>query len=112
LSPAAAWETDLQELLFALFQYFISPVLGLLQIVILVYVVLGLLIATGVVSQYNPTTRQIMLFCGSIVEPLARPIRRILPRFGMIDLSLFVVMLIIIFLQGYAIPRLISLVPV
>jgi YggT family protein len=80
--------------------------------VILVYVVLGLLIAMGVVSQYNPTSRQIIQFCGSIVEPLARPIRRILPRFGMIDLSLYVVMLIIIFLQNYAIPRLISLVPV
>ena len=79
---------------------------------ILVYVVLGLLIAMGVVSQYNPTSRQIIQFCGSIVEPLARPIRRILPRFGMIDLSLYVVMLIIIFLQNYAIPRLISLVPV
>ena len=102
----------MQELLWALFQYFISPVLWLLQIVVIVYVVLGLLIATGVVSQYNPTTRQIMLFCGSIIEPLVRPIRRVLPRLGMIDLSLFALMLIIGFLQGYAIPRLISLVPV
>ncbi len=102
----------MQELLWALFQYFISPVLWLLQIVVIVYVVLGLLIATGVVSQYNPTTRQIMLFCQSIVEPLVRPIRRVLPRIGMLDLSLFALMLIIGFLQGYAIPRLISLVPV
>ena len=72
----------MQELLWALFQYFISPVLWLLQIVAIVYVVLGLLIGTGVVSQYNPTTRQIMMFCGSIIEPLCRPIRRDLAASG------------------------------
>lgn len=102
----------MQELLWALFQYFISPVLSLLLIVIIVYVVLSWLIVGGVVSQYNPTTRQILQFCGSIVDPLARPLRRMLPRLGMFDLSVFALILIIGFLQGYAIPRLISLVPV
>jgi len=100
-----------RELLGALFVYFISPVLWLLQIVIIVYVVMGWLIIGGVVQQYNPTTRQIMQFCGSIVDPLCRPLRRILPRLGALDLSLFALILIIGFLQGYAIPRLISLVP-
>ena len=69
------------------------------------------LIIGGVVQQYNPTTRQIMQFCGSIVDPLCRPLRRILPRIGALDLSLFALILIIGFLQGYALPRLISLVP-
>lgn len=104
-------ETDVRELLGALFVYFISPVLWLLQIVIIVYVVLSWLIVGGVVQRYNPTTRQIMQFCGAIIEPLARPLRRILPTFGNLDLSLFALMLIIGFLQGYAIPRLIMLVP-
>lgn len=101
----------MRELLGALFVYFISPVLWLLQIVIIVYVVMGWLIIGGVVQQYNPTTRQIMQFCGSIVDPLCRPLRRFLPRLGALDLSLFALILIIGFLQGYAIPRLISLVP-
>ncbi len=102
----------MQELLWALFQYFISPVLWLIQIVVIIYVVLSWLIVGGVVSQHNPTTRQLLQFCGSIVEPMARPLRRILPRLGMFDLSVLALMLIIGFLQGYAIPRLISLVPV
>jgi uncharacterized protein YggT (Ycf19 family) len=38
-------------------------------------------------------------------------LRRILPRIGALDLSLFALILIIGFLQGYALPRLISLVP-
>jgi len=102
----------LQELLWALFQYFVSPILWLIQIVIIIYIVLSWLIYGGVVSQYNPTTRQLMQFCGSIVEPMARPLRRVLPRLGMFDLSILVLVLILGFLQGYAIPRLISLVPV
>jgi YggT family protein len=102
----------LQELLFALFRYFISPVLWLLLIIILVYVVMSWLIVGGVVSQYNPTTRQILRFIESILNPLLRPIRMIVPRIGQLDLSVFVLALIISFLDGYAIPRLISLVPV
>jgi len=101
----------LRELLGALFVYFISPVLWLLQILIIVYVVLSWLIVGGVVSHYNPTTRQIMGFCESILNPMLRPIRRIVPRIGQLDLSLFVLILIVAFLQGYALPRLISLVP-
>lgn len=101
----------MRELLGALFVYFISPVLWLLQIVIIVYIVLSWLLAFGVVPRYNPTTRSIMNFCQAIIDPLVRPIRRIIPPIGMMDFSLFILILIVGFLQGYAIPRLISLVP-
>jgi YggT family protein len=101
----------LQGLLWAIFQYFISPILWLLNIVIIVYIVLSWLFVLGVVQQYNPTARGIMRFCQSIIDPLARPIRKIVPRLGMLDLSLFILVLIIAFLQGYLIPTLISLVP-
>jgi len=101
----------LRELLGALFIYFISPILWLLQLVIIVYVVLSWLLVFGVVPRYNPTTRGIMNFCESIINPLVRPIRMIIPRIGMLDFSLYILILIIAFLQGYAIPRLISLVP-
>jgi YggT family protein len=102
----------MQELLFALFRYFISPVLWLLLIVIIVYVVMSWLIVGGVVSPYNTTTRQILRFLESILNPLLRPIRRIIPPIGQLDLSVFVLALIISFLEGYAIPRLIHLVPI
>lgn len=101
----------MQELLYAIFAYFISPVLWLLQIIIIVYVVLSWLVAAGVTPRYNPTTQGLMRFCSSIVEPLARPLRRIIPAFGGIDWSVFVLILIIGFLQNYAIAKLISLVP-
>jgi YggT family protein len=101
----------LRELLTALFIYFISPVLWLLLIVIIVYVVMSWLIVGGVVSPYNPTSRQILRLLESILNPLLKPIRKIIPPIGMLDLSVFVLALIISFLDRYAIPRLISLVP-
>jgi len=101
----------LRELLGALFVYFIGPVLTLLLVVLLVYVILGWLIIFGVVSRYNPTSQGIMRFLDSVLSPLLRPIRKVLPRMGQVDFSVFILGLIIIFLRDYAIPRLISLVP-
>ncbi|MEZ5938490.1 MAG: YggT family protein [Hyphomonadaceae bacterium] len=101
----------MQELLWAIYQYFVSPVLWLLQMVVIVYVVMSWLIAFGVVSAYNPTTRQIVRFLESVLGPILRPIRRIIPPIGGLDLSVFVLILLIGFLQGYGLPKLISLVP-
>jgi YggT family protein len=101
----------LQELLFALHRYFISPILMLLLIAILVYVVLGWLIFGGVVSRYNPTTQGIWRFLESILRPLLSPIRKVIPPLGQLDLSVFILALIISFLDGYAIPRLILFAP-
>src|SRR5262245_37491287 len=104
-------EPDLQGLLWAIFVYFISPILWLLNIVIIVYLVLGWLFALGIVPQYNPNARGIMRFCESIIDPLVRPLRKFVPRLGMLDLSLLVLIMLIGFLQGYLIPTLISMAP-
>jgi YggT family protein len=101
----------LQGLLWAIFVYFISPILWLLQIVIIIYIVLSWLIVFGVVQRFNPTTRGLMSFCEAIINPLVRPIRKIIPPIGNFDFSLFILILFIGFLQGYALPTLISLVP-
>ncbi|HEV7689329.1 MAG TPA: YggT family protein [Hyphomonadaceae bacterium] len=101
----------MQGLLWAIFSYFISPILSLLQLVILVYIVLSWLLVFGVIPRFNPTTRGLMSFCEAIINPLVRPIRKIIPPIGNFDFSLFVLILVIGFLQGYAIPTLISLVP-
>ena len=101
----------MQGLLWAIFTYFISPSLSLLQLVIIIYIVLSWLLVFGVIPRFNPTTRGLMGFCEAIINPLVRPIRKIIPPIGNFDFSLFVLILIIGFLQGYALPTLISLVP-
>jgi YggT family protein len=69
----------MRELFFALHVYILSPILWLFVLAILAYVVLGWLFTTGVVRSNEPTARQIYGFLNSIVEPLARPIRRFVP---------------------------------
>jgi len=43
---------------------------------------------------------------------VARPIRRFIPPIGRLDLSVLIILLSIPFLRDYAIPRLISLIPI
>lgn len=101
----------MRDLLAALHVYFVSPILTLLFFVILIYVIMSWLFAGGVIQQGNPTARQVMSMLHSVIEPIARPVRQIVPPLGQFDLSLFVVILAIPFLRDFAIPRVIALVP-
>jgi YggT family protein len=50
-------------------------------------VVLSWLMAFGIVNPYNPTVRSIGQALTAFTEPLLRPIRRVLPNTGAIDVS-------------------------
>lgn len=101
----------MRDLLFALHGYFISPLLTVYFIAIFAYVILGWLMIGGVVDMRNPTVRQIYGFLTSIIEPVARPIRRIIPPLGRIDLSVLIILLAIPFVRDWLIPRIIMLIP-
>ena len=45
------------------------------------------------------TTNPIVVFIYAVTEPLLSPIRRIVPRFGMIDLSPMIALLSIVLIQ-------------
>lgn len=101
----------MQGLLAALHTYFISPILSIYFIALLVYVILGWLMMGGVVDNRNQTVRSIYGFLYSIIEPVAAPIRRILPPLGNLDLSILVIALAIPFLRDWLIPRVILAIP-
>ncbi len=90
----------------ALIQYFVSPVLSLLVIVIFVGVVLSWLIAFNVVNPHNQFVRAIWQFSSAVTEPLLRPIRRVIPPLGGMDLSPLVLLLVVYFIQGYVLQQL------
>ncbi|MEC7289906.1 MAG: YggT family protein [Pseudomonadota bacterium] len=102
----------MRDLFWALHSYFISPVLTIFFFGLLVYVILGWLMIGGVVDNRNPTVRSIYGFLFSIIEPVAKPIRRFIPPIGGLDLSILVVALAIPFLRDWLIPRLIFAIPV
>ncbi len=61
--------------------------------------ILSWLIAFNVINTYNNFVRSVLRALDAITEPLLRPIRRILPDLGGIDLSPMVLILIIILIQ-------------
>lgn len=59
------------------------------------------LYAFHIVNPNNGVVRTIGHFFYALTEPILRPIRRILPNFGAIDISPLVVLLVIFFLQNF-----------
>lgn len=59
------------------------------------------LYAFHIVNPHSNLVRSIGQFFYSMTEPILRPIRRILPNFGSIDISPLIVFLIIYFLQNF-----------
>jgi YggT family protein len=61
--------------------------------------ILSWLIAFGVVNTRNQAVAMLAEFLYRITEPALRPIRRILPNLGGIDISPVILILIIYFIQ-------------
>jgi YggT family protein len=68
--------------------------------IIIIQAVLSWLIAFNVINMSNDTLRGIWMTLDRLTEPLYRPIRRIMPDFGALDLSPMVVLILIIIIQG------------
>lgn len=66
---------------------FIRLLIGLYMWVIIASVVMSWLIAFNVVNPYNPFVRSLWQAFTALTEPLQRPIRRLLPDLGGIDIS-------------------------
>ena len=78
--------------------------------IIIVQAILSWLIAFNVINTSNDLIRSIWVALDRLTEPLYRPIRRIMPDLGALDLSPMVVLIIIIILQGPGLSALASLV--
>jgi len=72
--------------------------------IIMVQAVLSWLIAFNVINTHNDFVRSLYDGLRRLTEPLYRPIRRIMPDLGALDLSPLVVLLIIIILTNIVIP--------
>ncbi len=77
--------------------------------IIIVQAILSWLIAFNVINTSNDIVRSIWIALDKLTEPLYRPIRRVMPDLGALDLSPMVVLIIIIILQGPGLTALASL---
>ncbi len=61
--------------------------------------ILSWLLAFGVINRYNRGVSMVGDFLYRVTEPALRPIRRVLPNFGGIDISPVVLILLLFFLE-------------
>ena len=73
--------------------------LQLYTYLIIASAILSWLVAFNVVNTRNNFVRSIWNFLDAVTEPALRPIRRILPNLGGIDISPVILILLIIFIQ-------------
>ena len=93
----------------ALFQI-IALLLGVMTWIIIGQAILSWLVAFNVINTYNDFVRQLLYALARITEPLYRPIRRIMPDFGALDLSPLVVLLLLYIMRNILLPQIMAAV--
>jgi YggT family protein len=78
----------------------VSTVISIYIWLLIAQAVLSWLVAFGVVNRYNRAVATIGDFLWRVTEPLLRPIRRILPDLGGIDISPVILILLLWFVRN------------
>ena len=100
----------MSALLWAIYFYFLSPILHILVWVIIISAILGWLVAFRVVNPHNQLVDMIGRFTHALTEPLLRPFRRFVPPFGGVDITPILLILSIEFIRRFALPNLLALI--
>jgi YggT family protein len=90
----------------------LAMLLNLVWWVFLIMIIFSWLISFNVINTRNQFVATVWRILNQITEPILRPIRRIIPPVGGLDLSPIIVFVIIFFLQSFIandLPRLLGL---
>ena len=87
-------------MLFALLQT-LSFILNLVWWIFLIVIIMSWLINFNVINTRNQFVANVWRVLNQITEPILKPIRRVIPPVGGLDLSPIIVFVIIFFLQNW-----------
>ena len=90
----------------------ISMLLSIVWWIFLIMIIMSWLINFNVINTRNQFVAGVWRVLNQVTEPILRPIRRIIPPVGGLDLSPIIVFVIIFFLQSFIandLPRLLGL---
>lgn len=79
--------------------WLINQIFGLIIFVLIVQAVISWLVLFNVINLGHPVARQVVAFLTAVTEPMLRPLRRVIPRLGGVDITPIVLILLIGFLQ-------------
>ena len=92
------------------FVYFlIDSLLGLLGLAIIISAVLSWLVAFDVINLRNRFVYNFAHFLDAVTRPVLRPIQRIIPAIGGVDISPIIALLIIQGIRSYLLPQILLL---
>jgi YggT family protein len=77
------------------FLFLFDSLIELVVLVVIVNAIISWLVAFDVINLRNPTMYRIVRTLDAITEPMLRPIRRVLPSLGGIDLSPIILLLLL-----------------
>lgn len=84
---------------------FISYLITLYTYVVIAAVILSWLMGFGIVNPHNDMVRSIYYALNAVTEPLLKPIRRMMPNLGAVDISPVVLLLGLFFVQSVVLPN-------
>jgi len=77
------------------FLFLFDSLIGLVILVVIVNAIISWLVAFDIVNLRNPAMYRVVRTLDAVTEPLLRPIRRILPSLGGMDLSPIILLLLL-----------------
>ena len=75
--------------------FLIDSLIQIAIVLVIVTAILSWLVAFDVINLRNPTMYRVVRALDALTEPLLRPIRRILPNLGGIDISPIILLLLL-----------------
>ena len=82
-------------MIFSMLSQIVGYLISIIIVLVIVQFVLSLLVAFNVVSMHNHWVAAIWRSINALLEPLLRPIRRLMPDTGAIDFSPLVLILLL-----------------
>ncbi len=79
----------------------LSMVLQLVWLVFIIMIIMSWLIGFNIINTRNAFVSGLWRIVNQITDPILRPIRRVVPPVGGLDLSPIIVFIIIFFLQSF-----------
>ena len=85
-------------------EYLIYSLLSLVILAMVVNAILSWLIAFDVINMRNRFVYQLSRFLDAVTRPLLRPVQKVIPPFGGVDISPVIVIIVLIGIQRYLLP--------
>jgi YggT family protein len=85
-------------------EFIVDTLLGLLILALVLSAILSWLIAFDVINTRNRVVYQFTHFLDAVTRPILRPVQRVLPLFGGVDLSPLVAIVVLVGLRAYIVP--------